>query len=291
MTQEPNKFCIFSTQRSGSTWLCSLLDSHPNVRVLPGELFLSREQEEKWIDPDFIPFFDFRKSTDKSRPRVTFQYLDNLSDYPKKVGSIGFKLMYNHLFRYPEILFKLVFDKYKIIHIYRDNYLDVILSRTYSNELKLDHVTQKVPIPPKVKLDTSKLIDQLRWREININLACLFLTFISNSVINVKYQDLCNDRDETLDRITKFIGVPDCSSFHSKLQKINTGSYIEKIENFAEVKQALKGTRYEKFLIENGSHSSPQVEDTWTTYLHTVVKLAAEFFRNLCHESVKSKVS
>ena len=45
------KFCIITTQRSGSAWLVSLLDSHPQIKALY-EIFLAH-----WAGDDFLVSF------------------------------------------------------------------------------------------------------------------------------------------------------------------------------------------------------------------------------------------
>ena len=70
------KFCLLTTQRSGSTWLTSLLNCHPELRMLPDELFKLTEggikqdfdNNENWINEQLISFVEFRKTNFGKRP-------------------------------------------------------------------------------------------------------------------------------------------------------------------------------------------------------------------------------
>ena len=120
-------FVVFTTQRSGSTWLMSVLNAIDGVSA-QGELFLprSRSPERRW-DSDFsIPRYVESKETYGSvRPFSVFRFLSAL--YGGE-GAIGFKLMYSQLRRYPEILAYLVRERIRVVHLVRRNHLDVLIS-------------------------------------------------------------------------------------------------------------------------------------------------------------------
>ena len=248
--KKTTKFCIFAIQRSGSTWLHELLDSHPEVKVLRGEIFLDRKQENIWVDPNLVPFYEFKNANSGMRPWLTFQYLNSLDSYPGEHHAIGFKLMYNQVARKPEILAKLVSDRFKIIHIIRQNYLDATLSGINIREKGISHTTNKVNIG-STYVDTSFLLRNILKREFQVKLANILLAVLPNIVETITYEELCENRDLVLQDLANFLGVAISDiNFKSDLQKINRGSYRDKIENYEEVKQVLSGTRFEILLDE-----------------------------------------
>ncbi len=244
MNQNTNKFCIITTQRSGSTWLISLLESHPDIKAFY-EIFLDR-----WPGNDFlISFHEFKQANFGIRPEKTFRYLDQLNIYPGKHHTIGFKIMYNQLGRYPEVLAKFALDRYKIIHLIRDNHLDIAISAASMQQNKLVHAKKIVHANPII-LEPESLIKGLSRLETQLNLARLLLKIIPNPVLEIKYEELCENQNQALGSIVKFLGMPlDAHNFVSDRQKINRGSYQQKIANYEQIVQTLTGTKFEKFLF------------------------------------------
>lgn len=115
-----DSFVLFTTQRSGSTWVIDTLNFVDTVSAY-GELLL--RQPRVWdVGPDDYPrLIDYPDKNHVSqrlpsvRPLKTFAYLDGL--YKGKgerqehdsIGnaqitqSVGFKLMYSALRQYPEV--------------------------------------------------------------------------------------------------------------------------------------------------------------------------------------------
>ncbi|MEM9470093.1 MAG: sulfotransferase, partial [Pseudomonadota bacterium] len=152
-------FIILTTQRTGSTWLGTLLDSHPDVKVY-GELFLSYDVPEKYQDlrrhdPD--KFFRFKKENKGIRPWITWNYLDHVFDYHSdQVGSL--KLMIWPLIKHFEILFYLKGHKIPVI-ILKRNLKDRVFSYALAEERESFHKLEEdnEKIPKKISLDPKKI--------------------------------------------------------------------------------------------------------------------------------------
>lgn len=245
------KFCLLTTQRSGSTWLNELLGSHPEVKLFSGEIFLDRPSHNNigWIDdPNFITFYDYQQKNEIYRPWVTFSYLDKIDNYPGDHKAIGFHLMYNQLSDYPEILYRLIVDGYKIIHLERQNYLDTLISMANMNRRNIVHSRNSMEVTP-ICLDVDNLWASLYRQEEKISIVKRLIRFLPIKVIKVTYESLLCDCKEQLYGIAKFLGVSTKDiKFESSLKKISKGSYAEKIENFEQVYQKLAGTKYERFI-------------------------------------------
>jgi hypothetical protein len=249
---KPVKFCVISAGRSGSTLLVTLLDSHPDIRLL-GEIFNNKGKTvQNVLDPYIEPFCEYQLSNYAKRPWLTFNYLNSLNNYPISVKGLGYKLIDIELFRYPEILLKLILDRYKIIHLVRENALDYYLSWSIVKQ-KLDGKTElksNHKITP-VYLDTSKMIGVLEGYERRINRTKSLLKLIPNSVLTISYEDLIENKKLMTDSIINFLNIPsDNIELHSDLKKIANGTYSEKIANYQEVKDILISTKFKKFITE-----------------------------------------
>lgn len=243
------KFCIFTTQRSGSSWLGTMLNSHPQIKEC-GELFF-RSRKPKLTDPNFQSFFEFQQEhLSEFRPQLVFEYLKKLDQYTNEYDAIGFKLMYGQIIRRPEVLIKLFTDKYKIIHLIRDNYLDVILSTQLAREYRLFHSQVEVEVG-KVTLEPSWLLKSLHKQDLKVKAAKLLLTALPNPVLEITYNQLYQNTDGTLAEILSFLQIPERNQefvLESKLRKINKKNHREVIANFSDVKAALATTKFADFL-------------------------------------------
>ena len=236
------KFCILTTQRSGSTWVSTLLNSNPKIQAFR-ELFIDKE----FIFPDskLSTFILYQKTNPGKRPIITFEYLKKLDDYQEDEEAIGFKLMYDQLLDYPEIIFKLVQEKYKIIHLVRENHLDAIISGKIKDEQGVAHTKVKIE-PKKVYLEPSWLLKSLKKRNIKTKIAQQFLSILPNKVLKITYDDLRNDKAKTLNSIRDFLELTfsEADTYQSQLKKINSKSHREIITNYEEVNSALLGTKF-----------------------------------------------
>ncbi|MGD2076652.1 MAG: sulfotransferase [Gammaproteobacteria bacterium] len=245
---ERQKFCILTSQRSGSTWLKSLLDSHPRIRCL-GELFLYRPWPE-WPDARLLPFYEFRRHTPGRRPAVTARYLAALSDYPGDHRAIGFKLMYNQLVAFPEILYTLLRQRFRLIHLVRLNPLDVVISRQRMRQTGLHHSTTATA-PQAIHVDVSRLHGQLLGQQAMVGTVRAFLKAFPLAHREITYEGLRADQDACLSATAQFVGLgSNAVSYQSELRRISAGSYRKRIANYEEVSAKLGGTRFARLLTE-----------------------------------------
>jgi LPS sulfotransferase NodH len=248
-------FCVLATQRSGSTWLISLLESHPQIKAFSelfvGEIFAHPSDEYlPWSDESLSLFYEFQKANPGIRLSQIFRYFETLSYYPGNHRAIGFKLMYSQLAKRPEILLKLILGRYKVINLVRENPLDIIISkanmqRTGSPHFKQEQALQAIELPPAL------LLKELKKQNTKTELVRTLLNFLPLEVLNITYESLCENRSTVFASILNFLEVEDSKiDLNSKLKKISKGRYSQKIANFEEVKATLAGTKFQQFLQE-----------------------------------------
>lgn len=240
-----SKFVVFTTNRSGSTWLMSTLNSLPGVTA-QGELFLRRARvsERRW-DSDFARprFIETKSEGLPFRPFSVFSYLNALYRTP---GTVGFKLMYAQLGYYPEILAYLIRHRMRVVHLVRRNHLDVVLSYAVKAKIGQAHLLlgQSAPDDMRVELDTENLIRRLAWLQKKQSIARKLLSGCRSPHLEVAYEDLLRDQAH-FRRIWDFLSVkPEEPMPQSTLVKIRRGGHRDAISNYDEVKKVLAHSNF-----------------------------------------------
>jgi LPS sulfotransferase NodH len=240
-----SKFVVLTTNRSGSTWLMSTLNSLPHVTA-QGELFLpkARGSERRW-DSDFAcPRFIETKSAGLTlRPFSVFAYLDTLYSTP---GTVGFKLMYKQLGLYPEILAYLMRHRMRVVHLVRRNHLDVVLSYAVKAKIGRAHLLSGQPAPDaiRVKLETENLMSQLEWLQKKQSIARKLLSWCRLPHLEVAYEDLLHDQ-AYFRLIWDFLSIKSKETVpQSTLVKIRRGGQRDVISNYDQVKEVLADSRF-----------------------------------------------
>ena len=245
-----NKFCVITTPRSGSTWLATLLDSHPRIKSFE-EPFIWRADRPNWTDLDFPTYYNYKTNAPKKSAFTAFKYLDILDSYKAETefDIIGFKIMYNQIQENPEVMLKLLLDKYRIIHLIRQNFLDVIISRAAKKQHRIAHSSKVQYKTKQVEIDTSCLIEDLDRCTRNHKLFRSLLAIMPLSVLEITYESMQQDYNKVLSSVANFLNVSSESiTFKSDLKRINKGEYADKISNYDEVLATLSGSTYIKFL-------------------------------------------
>ena len=250
MSYKKPKFCVITTPRSGSTWLATLLDSHPQIKSFE-EPFIWRADRPNWTDTDFPTYYDYKNNTDKKSIFTVFKYLDILNRYRAETdfNIIGFKIMYNQIQDNPEVMLKLLQDNYRIIHLIRQNYLDIIISRTAKKQYHIAHSRTVQSQTKQVTIDTSYLIEDLDRCTRNNKLFSSLLKIMPLKVLEITYESMQQDYNKVLCSVADFLEVDSESIvFKSDLKRTNKGKYADKIANYEEVVETLSGSSYMKFL-------------------------------------------
>jgi O-antigen/teichoic acid export membrane protein/LPS sulfotransferase NodH len=239
------KFVVLTTNRSGSEWVMSTLNSLPHV-IAQGELFLPRARvsERRW-DSDFAcPRFIETKSKGQTfRPFSVFSYLNALYSTP---GTVGFKLMYEQLGLYPEILAYLIRHRVRVVHLVRRNHLDVVLSYAVKAKIGRAHLLlgQSAPDDIRVELDTENLVSQLEWLQKKQSVARKLLRWCRLPHVEVAYEDLLRDPAH-FGPIWDFLSIKSKEHIpQSTLLKIRRGGQCDVISNYDEVKEVLVNSKF-----------------------------------------------
>lgn len=240
------RFVILTSQRSGSTWLVSLLNQLKDTTAY-GELFLPRKHVENW-DADFAyPRFDEVKGQMTGiRPARVFHYLDGVYQHH---GAVGFKLMYTQLYRYPELLLYFWTHHVRVIHLVRKNALDFVISQTLKRKIQKAHrLADEAPLEDvQVELDPKTLIRRLQVRQRKTKRGQMILRLSGLRTIDIGYEDLQKDAT-VFQSLCRFLSIETDAMPQSRFQKVHRKSQGQIIKNYSEVKKVLEGTHFLSYL-------------------------------------------
>lgn len=239
-------FVILTSQRSGSTWLVSLLNQLKDTKAY-GELFLPRKHVENW-DADFAyPRFDeVRGQMAGIRPTRVFHYLDGVYQHR---GAVGFKLMYSQLYHYPELLLYFWTHRVRVVHLVRKNALDFVISQTLKRKIQKAHrLADEPPLEDvQVELDPKTLIQRLQVRQRKTKRGQMILRLSGLQTIDIGYEDLQKD-PSVFQSLCRFLSIETDVMPQSRFQKVRRKTQDQVIKNYSEVKQVLEGTRFLSYL-------------------------------------------
>ena len=261
--EETKNFCILTTQRSGSTWMVELLNNDPRIKMF-SEVFLWNSKnkisnlttsthinQHSIVSNDeksIASFRNYSKVNSGFRPWLTFKYLDQLNFIDGEYSAVGFKIMYDQLAVRPEVLLKIIYSKYRILHLVRENYLDILISKASMKQHGYVHIKSEKDILPVI-LEKSTLLKQLSSRESISKSFSNLLKFLPNQSLEITYEALCDNKNAVMSSILDFLELPNQNiEYVSQLKKINKGSYRQKIDNYSEIEEVLRDTKFASLL-------------------------------------------
>lgn len=239
-------FAILSTQRSGSGWFETLLNSHINISS-NGEIFSVkvRRSNNLTITETLDKLYNLDWHTSASKNECT--------------AAVGLKWMLNQglVQHHEEIVEYFKTKGVSVIFLFRRNLLRrmiSILANSYDQNAKPLNGTHKshVHSPYEAEIlaqfrptiNTTLLIPNLRQVEEMTTKALEYFKSIRHII--VYYEDILKNRTK-LDEVQDFLRVPR-RNLTSRQVKIHKGSLNEHVANWDDVKKTLNGTPYESFL-------------------------------------------
>lgn len=214
------KFVILGQQRSGSTLLVSLLDSHPDICCL-GELLYYRR-----ISP--------------------FAYLKSLESISER-KAFGFKLMPNHIGyqgRTDANRFMLELNDagYRVVKLSRRNLFHSAISMLYAQKRKKYHYNQTEILQglPRLELNPALVAKTVAWFEEMAELQDAITRDIPHLALT--YEDHLLEpsvQQTTVEKVTDFLELPHVR-LRSDLARITSKDYSDYVLNMEEIREALK---------------------------------------------------
>jgi len=261
-------FVIVSLARTGSTYLESLLSSHPDILTFR-EIFGLRKSYPGYRGLVYL-YTLFHKSNVHHVLKVLFHKNFNLiralifrlpvqtflssllfGSYPSAIKGVGFKYHLYHGTRLPELKEYLrQHEEIKIVHLIRKNYLHLLVSEKLaqaSHQWKLKDKTANKAHDIRFILKKAECEDTFLQREKQEKEAETL--FSGHDILILNYEDLVHKQGWALDRVQEFLGV-EKRQLSSPLKKQRTRRLSEVIENYESLKHSFKGTRWSAFFNE-----------------------------------------
>jgi len=237
--QRNTLFVILSAPRTGSTFVCDLLDSHPNI-ICHSELF--KVNSVLPADSTPLPWYLANRWLRDIAPLFFLHLVWHKSSDAK---AVGFKLFKGHdkrilryILKHPEI---------KAVLLTREN---VIRQYTSYMLAKRSHVFHSFHGDYKAQSITINLDHFWRWttkqqsffKEVRDE-----MHERGRELHELTYEQVTSDGDEP-DALLSFLGIEPNAELSSRLTKLNKKPLSETVKNDEELKQELTGTKYEHLL-------------------------------------------
>lgn len=250
--REYRPFLILGKGRTGSSFLRSLLNSHPGI-VAYAELFVSYDHPS-WD----VPYVPLSRGVIRTLRRDPARFLERhvFRRHPPSVAAVGLKMLYDHA---RHDAWRHVWDLLRhrpglhVIHNTRRNLLATYLSWRRAELTGIWKVTEairpqaeEVARRVRLELDVERCRRFFEETEAQARQMNEFFTEPGCPVLEVVYEDLAENRDATLDRVQDFLGV-ERRSLEPQTHKQALLPPSEEIVNYEELRRAFSGTPWERF--------------------------------------------
>lgn len=275
------KFIILTTGRTGSTYLRLWLNNHPEIRC-HGEVlnrgYGAQDGFYSFANQNYLikamrKFFGDHQNKFRSNAvshKLLELYMHQLFYDEKKSGpwnsknnwldfykkdmnktTVGFKLTYPQLYYYQDFLVPWITkEKLRIIHLVRNNLLDIYLSFIRANQTGLYHseedlntIDNKLLVDPEEALfQMNKMIEERQK---------VLKYFSANPIMEIAYEDIFSDDIENskIQNLFLFLDVKtDNIPERPKLKKVGKKRKEDEIKNFNELSTHLRGTSFETYI-------------------------------------------
>ena len=255
-------FFVWFTGRTGSTYLCDLLDSHPDVYCRKEDFSeIAIQSANTEIAPEHVvecrgsQFFRRLITEDEiidhPTDHQTLRHLDTIFSQPS--AAAGFKLKFpNQAIVYPEVVDRLKsWPEIKTIELIRENVLKQAISLRNVERIKKLGVSKSSNSVKSVDLEPLELDVEL-----TISHARFFLKSREEfrlmsegfqKVQRVSYEQILERPEPTLAALLEFLEV-DPMPLASQFQKTTPDDLTKAIANFDELAEKIRGTELEPFL-------------------------------------------
>lgn len=253
--RDAKPFVVYTSPRTGSTWLIDTLASHPAISA-HGELLHPEGRGTPGYGSADVRYFggyleERPPWSRRLRSLEQIRYLRRLLTPGPGTGAIGLKLMYRQSADNPAVLPYLSVRRARVVHLVRANLLDVHISWQVARATRVFHPREGDGFPrARVSLDPEPLRTLLEHQELVVARERARLERLRFPWREVAYEELVGRRDETLAGILRFLGVDARVELDSTFVRQSGGRSVDAVANLSDVRAALVGTRFEWMLGE-----------------------------------------
>ncbi len=245
------KFIFLAHPRTGTTLISNSFVDHPEI-LLYGELFhksgLRRKDEAQRETMGAGVFRKLEYGIPAcSEDEDGYEYLERLYSQNVPFRAIGFKLLNQHAGNGPNASVWKFLDKHpeiKIIHIIRQNLLEIITSHARAHNSRTWHVAESEKTDP-FELPVSYCEENFNVLENTYNAHQSLIN--SRPVLSLDYEQISGNFHECMDKVCTFLEIDRNIKFTPHLKKIANLEPSKEISNYQELKSYFENTRFGKY--------------------------------------------
>lgn len=241
MAENPTRtFFILALMRSGSTWLRSTLDAHPDITCLHEPASIRQNsliRRMPWSMQEAG-----RLAKEAIQDYFPLRYYYHLKWLDTRLAGVstplaGAKLTLPNLFSNMDFAsFFIRYRRAKFIWLDRQPMVDALCSYTIAHKTQVWHsdaVRHDALIEP-FAIPLEKARDYMLSNILYQEAALLYCDRLGIEPLRLTYEALFSDQQKTIGRVTGFLGVAPVRSY-SSLKKLNTRAYSELITNYGDL--------------------------------------------------------
>lgn len=243
---------IAAVPRTGSKLLVEMLDSHPEILCHtevfnPKSTYLSRKP-------------DLSIGTKADRDRHPWEFLERLYSTTTGSKTVGFKIMPSHN---NMVLLRLLLSRsVKKIILTRKHWLHAYVSNLYALATQQYHIrsaeaddTAKVGKPKPIHVDPARFRSYVRKIRAYYGAIKLLESVTRQRFFWLDYTEVRDS--EAIVRLLRFLGVDERASLEIRLKKQGSADLSQRIQNFSDVRNSLRGTSWERLLEDELPSTDP----------------------------------
>ena len=259
-------FLILFAGHVGSSWLCSMLNSHDENFHVAFEPFMQiqnkrkkkkiDEELEKRIKNQFAKLIFANPSMNKISSDLT-QYNKYINFY-KENSEFDSKISANIEYKYvffkariteltPYIQNQLIPNKnVLLIYLYRQNKIKQAVSNIKRLQMNLGHIKNKEVSPP-VSIDPKLILKVANKFSDKDSLSEAFFESVNTKKLKISYEDLLTNLDIELEKIGGFLDIDlKSEKLKANYKKVTKDNLAEALENYEKVKAFFENSKYEE---------------------------------------------
>jgi LPS sulfotransferase NodH len=258
--RRPTPFVIFTTPRTGSSWLVELLDAHPSVTCYGERFYPGRGVRRENGNTGFVRFDDLpTRFLRRTRPTATLEleaYVSLLFGARRQgIQAVGLKVMLEQARARGGLMAALGRRRVRAVHLVRRSTLERLISLRAAVERGTFRARVGDELPAvSVLLRTDKLVRDLDTMEAAVAESRALLECHGLPSLELSYEHLVERTDGELARVAAFLELEQVAWEARSTLVVTNPHPLDVVENLHDVRRALEGTRY-GWMLETGGRT------------------------------------
>jgi LPS sulfotransferase NodH len=253
LRQWPVRFVVFSTPRTGSSWLIELLDAHPHVTAYGERFYPGRGVRRENGSTDFPRYDDLpTRFLRRGRPTAALEleaYVSMLFRPRLGIQAVGVKIMLEQARARAGLMAALGRRETRALHLVRQDTLARFISLRAAVGRGVFRARRGDVVPSiSVRVNTARLVRDLDAMEEAVGESRELLERHGLPFMEFTYERLVAQTDAELARVAAFLDLGERTWTAASTLAVMNPRPLDLVENLDEVSRVLSGTRFEWML-------------------------------------------